>query len=165
LAYLVVTFGGKETQRRKLDGPVTIGRSLDVELAVEDAAISRQHCRIDPQGDHWVVSDLKSRNGTKVNNHTIDRYILNEGDVISIGHTRIVYHAGKLLGPRPADPAAALLSETTVMIARRDPPKRPLPTPRIGRVDESPVIEPSSEETPLPFTRPPARPIVKRVEE
>ena len=164
MAYVVVSLHGKDQQRRKLEGPLTFGRSLEADVTLEDTAISRLHCRIEPEGEKWAVVDLRSRNGTKLNSRSIDRHTLREGDVIAIGHTKIVFHTGKFVGERPTDPAAALLSETTlIMPTRRDSAGRPLPTPKIGRVDKPPgPDQPQTPgETPLPFTRPPARPIVK----
>jgi pSer/pThr/pTyr-binding forkhead associated (FHA) protein len=161
LAYVIVTLHGRELQRRKLDGPLTIGRSLDADITLEDGAVSRNHCTIIPEGDAWLVLDLQSRNGTRVNQRNVDKHELKPGDVIAVGHTKITFHPGKFVGPRPADPSAALLSETTIIMPnRREPSSRPLPTPKIGRVDVKPLQQPSAE-TPLPFTRPPARPIVK----
>jgi pSer/pThr/pTyr-binding forkhead associated (FHA) protein len=166
LAYLIVTLHGKEQQRRKLDGPLTVGRSLEADITLEDGAVSRQNSRIEPDGDKWVVVDLKSRNGTRVNGSNIERHELKEGDVIAVGHTKLRFHAGKFVGPRPSDPAAALLSETTIIMpaSRREPSSRTLPTPKIGRVDVKPLPQQGNGHTPLPFTRPPARPIVKREE-
>jgi pSer/pThr/pTyr-binding forkhead associated (FHA) protein len=161
MAYVVITLHGKELQRRKLEGPMTFGRSLQADVTLEDGAISRVHCKIEPDGEQWAIVDLQSRNGTKVNGKPIERQILKQGDVITIGHTKLAFHSGKFVGPRPSDPASALLSETTIMLPpRREPSSRPLPTPKIGRVDATPISP--GEETPLPFTRPPAKPIVKR---
>ncbi len=162
LAYLIVTLHGKEQQRRKLDGPLTVGRSLEADITLEDGAVSRQNSRIEPEGEKWVVVDFKSRNGTRVNGSNIERHELKEGDVIAVGHTKLRFHAGKFVGPRPSDPAAALLSETTIIMqARREPTTRTLPSPKIGRVDVKPPPQQAPGSTPLPFTRPPARPIVR----
>jgi pSer/pThr/pTyr-binding forkhead associated (FHA) protein len=166
LAYVIVTLHGKELQRRKLDGPLTIGRSLEADITLEDGAVSRQNSRIEAEGEKWFVADLKSRNGTRVNGKEIERHELRQGDVIAVGHTKLTFHAGKFVGPRPSDPAAALLSETTMIMpaSRREASSRTLPTPKIGRVDVKPLPQQANGSTPLPFTRPPARPIVKREE-
>ncbi len=170
MAYVVVTLHGKELQRRKLEGTVSFGRSLEADVMLEDGAVSRKHCQIEPSAivdgepEQWAVVDLASRNGTKVNGKPLtEARVLNQGDAITLGHTRIVFHPGKFTGPRPQDPVAALLSETTIILpssAPRDAPTRALPTPKVGRVDVKPPQE-SPSEMPLPFTRPPARPIVK----
>jgi pSer/pThr/pTyr-binding forkhead associated (FHA) protein len=160
--YLIVSLNGKEVQRRKLEGVLDIGRSLECDIAIEDPAISRHHCRVEPDGDKWTVIDLQSRNGTRVNKIAIERQVLKEGDVISFGHAKAAFHTGKFVPPRPADPAAAMLSESGApVLGPRQPPSKTLPTPRIGRVDTVILPAPDSEKTPLPFTRPPARPIVK----
>jgi pSer/pThr/pTyr-binding forkhead associated (FHA) protein len=162
LAYVIVWLHGKELHRRKLDGPVTVGRSLEADLLLEDEAVSRRHCRIEPEGDHWIVVDLKSRNGTRVNHEPVESRRLHDGDVILTGNTKVIFHGGNFVAPRPADPSEALLSETTIILpARRQPSSRPLPTPKIGRVDVNPPADAATEETSLAFTRPPARPIVK----
>jgi pSer/pThr/pTyr-binding forkhead associated (FHA) protein len=170
LAYVVVTLHGTELQRRKLEGTLSFGRSLEADVTVEDGAVSRKHCQIEPvaaeegQPEQWRVVDLQSRNGTRLNGKSLtEPKVLKSGDVIAIGHTKIGFHAGKFIGPRPADPAAALLSDTTIIIPspRRDAPARPLPTPRVGRVDVKPPPQQAPDTASLPFTRPPARPIVK----
>ena len=150
---------------------MSFGRSLEADVTVEDGAVSRKHCQIEPvaveegQPEQWRVVDLQSRNGTRVNGKTMtEPRILRTGDVVAIGHTKIGFHSGKFVGPRPVDPAAALLSDTTIIIPsprRESPQSRPLPTPRIGRVDVKPPPQQAPEGSPLPFTRPPARPIVK----
>ena len=161
MAYLVVTLDGAEIQRRKLDENVIVGRSMDADIAIEDLAISRRHCQFEREGERWAVVDLKSRNGTRVNGQAVERQLLKEGDIVAIGHTRITYHAGKFVGPRPADPTEALMSETIPLPPpRRDAPSKPLPVPKIGRVDVQPTQIDESLIS-LPFTRPPARPIVK----
>ena len=170
LAYVVVTLHGKEIQRRKLEGTISFGRSLEADVTLEDGAVSRKHCQIEPvkveegQPEQWSVVDLQSRNGTRVNGKALtEATLLKPGDVVSIGHTKIGFRAGKFIGPRPADPAEALLSDTTLIVPspRRENSARPLPTPKIGRVDIKPPPEFAPDGTPLPFTRPPARPIVK----
>ena len=168
MAYVIVTLHGKELQRRKLEAaPMSFGRSLEADVTVEDGAVSRKHCQIEPvegEPEKYAVADLQSRNGTKLNGKPLEgeRHVLKQGDVIAIGHTKIHFHTGKFVGPRPADPTESLLSETTLIMPtiKRDS-SRTLPTPKIGRVDVKPPPQIGPDGMPLPFTRPPARPIVK----
>lgn len=44
--------------------PITIGRSPESTLVIDDDYASNQHARIYPHQDHWVVEDLGSTNGT-----------------------------------------------------------------------------------------------------
>ena len=185
-AYLTVVVEYKEVQRRPLTGPLTLGRSLDCDLWIDDPRLSRRHCTIEPalEGDGWVVTDLESKNGTFVNAKRVkDRVPLNHGDVISLGKAQVKFKASGYLPPRPADPAEAMLlpARTRAAMDNRHPTphqNRPLPQVRVNSADSTIGAPSSAGETiaggtpspevpgkPLPFTRPPARPIVKPVEE
>lgn len=48
-------------------GIVTIGRSPDSTLVIVDEYTSTYHARLDLRGSNWVLTDLDSTNGTKVN--------------------------------------------------------------------------------------------------
>ena len=69
----------------------SIGRSRLNDIQVEDVSISGQHCRVRPEDGHFVLHDLKSTNGTMVNDKKVVRHVLAEGDVISIGETSLQY--------------------------------------------------------------------------
>jgi pSer/pThr/pTyr-binding forkhead associated (FHA) protein len=64
---------------------LTIGRRDDNDVVIEDPAVSGHHAKIDSLGDRFVLIDLKSKNGTFVNEQLIDSHWLNDGDVIAIG--------------------------------------------------------------------------------
>jgi pSer/pThr/pTyr-binding forkhead associated (FHA) protein len=178
-AYLTVIVDNREVQRRPITGPVTLGRSLDCDLWLEDPRLSRKHCQLEPalEGDGWVVEDLGSRNGTFVNAKQIrERTPLSHRDVITIGHAHIKFHAYGYTPPRPTDPGAALLmpARTRAALSERTPTPhhstRPLPTPSPRDTSADSTIAPSPGETlagdrTLPFSRPPARPIVKPVDD
>jgi pSer/pThr/pTyr-binding forkhead associated (FHA) protein len=69
----------------------SIGRSRANDIQVDDVSISGQHCRVRSEEGRFVVHDLKSTNGTLVNDRRISRHILEEGDVIQIGETALQY--------------------------------------------------------------------------
>jgi hypothetical protein len=48
-------------------GGGVIGRSRDCDVTVEDANVSRHHAEVRPSGGSWIVRDLGSTNGVKVN--------------------------------------------------------------------------------------------------
>ena len=54
--------------RRLVVGPrgATLGRSRECEIVIDDANVSRQHAELRPRGGAWVISDLGSTNGTRV---------------------------------------------------------------------------------------------------
>lgn len=76
---------------------VTIGRHASNDLALtDDSEVSRVHAVLEPVGPAWVVRDLGSRNGTRVNGDLIagDRRLL-PGDELTIGGTRLVFRAAE----------------------------------------------------------------------
>ncbi|MDP1818512.1 MAG: DUF3662 and FHA domain-containing protein [Acidimicrobiales bacterium] len=75
------------------DSVITIGRHPDSNLVLADPNVSRNHGEIRPQGDRYVVVDLGSTNGTRINGVRIDRQLLEDGDEISFGNTRMRFEA------------------------------------------------------------------------
>ncbi|MDO4574554.1 MAG: SpoIIE family protein phosphatase [Planctomycetia bacterium] len=66
-------------------GSHILGRGQDCDIHLDVAAVSRKHARIYKQDDHYVLEDLKSRNGTMVNNRPVaDSVTLNHRDRIQI---------------------------------------------------------------------------------
>jgi diguanylate cyclase (GGDEF)-like protein len=60
---------GVETGRTQVivDQETVIGRGSQCQLHIDDVSLSRRHCRILRSGDSFVIEDLASRNGTRVN--------------------------------------------------------------------------------------------------
>ncbi len=74
-----------------LSDPFRIGRDEGNELLLDDAGISRRHCRLEREGDLWILEDLKSANGTYRNEERIDRVRIDDGDKIRIGGVVMVF--------------------------------------------------------------------------
>jgi predicted component of type VI protein secretion system len=65
---------------------ITIGRQTGNTIQLTEKNVSRRHARLTPDGDAWVIEDLGSYNGVKVNGRPVDaRVVLQEGDVVQIG--------------------------------------------------------------------------------
>ncbi len=65
---------------------ITIGRQQGNTIQLTEKNVSRQHARLYPESDGWIIEDLGSYNGIKVNNDAVDgRTKLREGDVVEIG--------------------------------------------------------------------------------
>lgn len=70
-------------------GTVQIGRHPDNTLPISDDLASRFHCIIEPDGmGRFLLRDLGSRNGTRLNGERVNECLLSGGDVISIGKVR-----------------------------------------------------------------------------
>jgi hypothetical protein len=80
--------------RRLLLAPrgATIGRSRDCDIVLEDSSISRRHAELRPGGQGWVVEDLGSTNGVRVNGNTVHGpQEVRTGDRIEIGSTEMLF--------------------------------------------------------------------------
>lgn len=55
------------------DQPVTMGRSSDIEVSLQDDYASGHHARLFPQGSRWFLEDLGSTNGTFVGEQRLTR--------------------------------------------------------------------------------------------
>jgi len=69
---------------------VTIGRSPEATIVLGDPNVSRHHAEIRPAGDGFVVVDLGSTNGSRVNGTKVAEHPLRDGDEVSFGNT--VFH-------------------------------------------------------------------------
>jgi len=75
----------------EIEGAVSIGREAGNAIRLEDNEVSRRHAEVRRVGDLFVVGDLKSSNGTFVNDRRIERAELASGDRIRVGRTVFAY--------------------------------------------------------------------------
>ena len=105
--------------------PITIGRSPENMLALNDTLLSRFHCVIEPapsrpngetfqvdetgntEAATWHLRDLGSRNGTKLNGVKVTDTIVRPGDVIKLGTHTFIVQAEETLAERQAAARAA----------------------------------------------------------
>lgn len=64
---------------------VTIGRNEDCTVQLTDHSVSGRHCELHFDGSRWWITDLGSRNGTRVNGTPVKHRPLKPGDEIMIG--------------------------------------------------------------------------------
>ena len=74
-------------------GVATIGRQPDCLLRIDNPIVSGHHARIFWENNHYVLEDNESFNGTYLNNRSVSRAVLSDGDVIVIGKHRIEFHS------------------------------------------------------------------------
>ena len=86
---LVITSGALQGQELPLQGDViTIGRSPDSSLVIQDDYTSTHHARLENRAGTWFVNDLGSTNGTFVNGKKVSAPVeLQIGTTIAIGET------------------------------------------------------------------------------
>jgi len=98
-ARLRVEQGSVDEQTIVLDRPLLrIGRRQQgSDIVIHDTNVSREHARIEVQGDRVTIEDTNSSNGTIVNDERIDgRQELRPGDVIRIGDAVFVFEKEEL---------------------------------------------------------------------
>jgi len=88
------------TARLRVDGRAelvgaagaVLGRSRDADVVVDDPNVSRKHAEVRPSGGSWIVRDLGSTNGVKVNGRRIQGpQSLRPGDTIELGTARVTF--------------------------------------------------------------------------
>lgn len=86
---LILKLDDRELQQCAVGShPISIGRLPDNHIVIDNPAVSGRHARVYREGSHYVLEDLKSTNGTFVNDKPIARHTLLEGDMILVAkHT------------------------------------------------------------------------------
>lgn len=68
----------------------TIGRSRQCDIVLSDGNVSRRHAHITPGGQGWIISDLGSTNGLRVNGRQVEGpHPLDPGDDIELGTVHV----------------------------------------------------------------------------
>lgn len=73
---------------------VTIGRLPDCEVVLKDRGASRRHAQVRVKDGGFVLTDLGSTNGTRLNGEVVQSRPLADGDRITIGTTIIEFRSG-----------------------------------------------------------------------
>lgn len=74
-----------------LQATVSIGRTLDNDVILEDPRVSRHHAQLRRRYGRYVLYDLGSSRGTQINGYPIEECVLHAGDVISFAGVQIIY--------------------------------------------------------------------------
>jgi len=101
---------------------VVLGRGEDVDVQILDAGLSRRHCSITRQGEHFVIRDLNSRNGTYINGVRVKEAILNPGDKVQLGGLVFEFRVGPDRRRRPANLITAIPEDSRGEICARIEP-------------------------------------------
>lgn len=72
---------------------VTFGRRPESTVQLADPNVSRNHAEIRPHGNGWVLVDLGSTNGTRINGVRVSSHELADGDEIAFGNTVCTFEA------------------------------------------------------------------------
>ena len=99
MVQLTVRTPGKPAVVYRIEQPsITLGRSAQCDIVVDDPRTSRTQSEVRREGEHWVVADLASRNGTQLNGTWLERPMrLSDGDQLLCGETAVLVAVGAAL--------------------------------------------------------------------
>ncbi|HEX8700400.1 MAG TPA: FHA domain-containing protein [Myxococcaceae bacterium] len=108
---------------------VLIGRTPECDVVLYDAGVSRRHCRIFSEGDGYIVEDMGSANGTKVNGAPVKTKPLTDGDQLTLGPVVFAFAAVEAEAEEPGTdgvgvPAAAQDEANSTRIVQVDQMKK-----------------------------------------
>ncbi len=141
---LTLQYEGRLLKEYTVGVGLTIGRSPDNALIIDNPAVSGHHARVFSESGAVILEDLNSTNGTFVNGQHTTRRVLRSGDVLQVGKHQLVFeNTQEWSAPPPQLPALgdtvyldtkqhrALLS--TLEDARAQAPKPPHKAPAAPR--------------------------------
>lgn len=70
--------------------PKVLGRAESAAIRLDHHSVSRQHCRLWLEGDHFFIEDCGSTNGTMVNGVKVQREKIFAGDTIIVGRFELI---------------------------------------------------------------------------
>lgn len=80
------------------DNPLFIGRAAENAIQIEDSTVSGKHAVLTPIESPYLdghleyeLEDLDSTNGTMINNKSIRKAVLHDGDLIKVGRQTLVF--------------------------------------------------------------------------
>ncbi|MFH1727913.1 MAG: FHA domain-containing protein [Pseudomonadota bacterium] len=102
--------GHLKGKQLKLKGEaITIGRSEECSLFINEQNISRQHARFVKTAQGYDIEDLGSRNGIHVNKNKVRKTPLKSRDKVFIGETVIEYYQVRIKQSQGTDTQAQIL--------------------------------------------------------
>jgi pSer/pThr/pTyr-binding forkhead associated (FHA) protein len=103
---LTLQFEGRLLKEYTVGVGLTIGRSPDNALIIDNPAVSGHHARVFSESGAVILEDLNSTNGTFVNGQHTTRRVLRNGDVVQIGKHQLVFeNTQEWSAPPPQLPA------------------------------------------------------------
>lgn len=126
-----------------------IGRRSRCDISLRFPNVSSHHCELEFLNGYWIVRDLGSRNGIKVNGSRCDSKWLMPGDVVSVAKHRFEINytaAGSSPPPEEEDPMSIGLLEKAGLAPRKPRERRESSSERPGKPED---WKPSQDDDPV----------------
>ena len=117
LERIVLASGPNQGHEYVIDGSLSIGRSPENHLQLNDLQISRKHAVILQTPAGTLVRDLGSGNGTFIGDRRVLEYRLSDGDMITIGPFQLKYLNENAPATVPAPVPAAAPEATLTLVS------------------------------------------------
>jgi|APTNR8051073442_1049403.scaffolds.fasta_scaffold00053_74 pSer/pThr/pTyr-binding forkhead associated (FHA) protein len=115
MAVLIGMSGDVKGKNFPLDGEdLTIGRNADNKVSINNASVSGHHAVIARDGDNYMLRDLGSTNGTRVNSHETKEHVLKPKDLIQFGSVEFLFNSETI---SMDDAQSAVFTKTEEMVA------------------------------------------------
>src|SRR4029453_7012599 len=88
---LTLQFEGRHLKEFTVGVGLTIGRSPDNTVIIDNPAVSGHHARVFSESGAVILEDLNSTNGTFVNGQSTTRRVLRSGDVVLVGKHQLLF--------------------------------------------------------------------------
>src|SRR6516165_10778885 len=95
---------------REVSVPVSIGREEGNSLRLNDERVSRFHAKVQVDGDDYILTDLESTNGTRVNGTAVQIRRLRIGDRVGVGRSLLLFGSNEEIAARMASLAGVASS-------------------------------------------------------
>ena len=99
----IVASDGKSYDYSLTKVETNIGRGKDNDIMLVDGTVSRNHAKIIKVDEGFLLIDLGSFNGTKINDLSIQKAVLKDNDQINIGYSKITFSMGEQHYPSIVD--------------------------------------------------------------
>ena len=124
MAILTVISGAMAGQQCQLDKPMTrIGRREGNDWVLQDGSISGTHCEVEKTKTGFLLRDLGSTNGTRVNGETVKVSGIYKNDIITIGDVSVTIDGEDVPQNRTGD--TQNISRTTIIIPNQPSTQAP----------------------------------------
>lgn len=92
---------------------ITIGRSSDNTISINNSTVSGHHCKIAQEGADVILRDLGSTNGTRVNSKEVTETTLRPKDLVQVGSVEFLFNSQDI----PLSEAEAIYNKTEIVDA------------------------------------------------
>ncbi len=114
MAFLKVSSGQLKGSKFQIDrDEVIIGRAPENVVHLDDPSVSGRHCVIRRDGRRFTLTDLKSTNGTRLNNVKVESYRLSAKDLLTVGSVKLVFDGDDIEDAHPTQVPPTIVRPST----------------------------------------------------